>query len=136
MEYEVSQIKGNNDHVIWYNDQNSTYKNGFIGNKIHVKIMSSDDGRKSVVNLVKDLASKDLKKIDINQVDNYLSKQYQFPDPEMGLVCGDVFSLFNCPPWQIRLTEFFKLDHVKDITLPVFLDFLCKYSKCEQRLGK
>lgn len=136
MEYEVSQIKGNDDHVIWYTDQKSTYKNGFVGNKIHVKIMNEEDGRKSVVNLVKNLSSKNFNKIYIDDVSSHLLKYYQFPDPDMGLICGDVFTLFNYPPWQIRLTEFFKLDNVKYITHQVFLDLLSTYSKCEQRLGK
>lgn len=134
--YEVSQIKGKNDHVIWYTDEKSTYKNGYIGNKIHVKIINKEDGRKSVVSLVKNLAVQDFKKIDIDKINYHLLKQYQFPDPDMGLICGNVFTLFNYPPWQVRLTEFFKLNHIKDISIPVFLDLLGKFSKCEQRLGK
>lgn len=129
-------MKGKNDHVIWYSDQKTRYKNGFIGNKIYVKIITEGDGRGSVVNLIKTLTSKDLKKIDINKINEYLSKQYQFPDPDMGLICGDVFTFINYPPWQIRLTEFFHLKNIKDITLPVFLELLWRFSKCEQRLGK
>lgn len=134
--YEVSQIKGKNDHVIWYTDEKFSYKNGFIGNKIHVKVINEEDGRKSVVNFVKNCSIQDFEKIDIDKINDGLLKQYQFPDPDMGLICGNVFTLFNYPPWQIRLTEFFKLNHIKDITIPVFLNLLVKFSKCEQRLGR
>lgn len=137
LQYEVSQIKGKNDHVIWYTDRNSTYKNGFIGNKIHVKVISDEDGKKGVVNLIKKLIGlQDLNKIDVDKVDGDLSKQYQFPEPDMGLVCGDVFTFFNYPPWQVRVTEFFQINNIKDITLPMFLNLLGRFSKCEQRLGK
>lgn len=129
-------MKGRNDNIIWYSDQTSTYKNGFVGNKIYVKIITEEDGRKSVVNLIRNLTSQDFKKIDIDEVNSYLLKQYQFPDPDMGLICGNVFTLFNYPPWQLRLTEFFKINHINDITLPVFLDLLQQFNKCEQRLGK
>lgn len=129
-------MKGRNDNIIWYSDQSSTYKNGFVGNKIYVKIITEEDGKKSVVNLIRNLTSQDFKKIDIDEVNSYLLKQYQFPDPDMGLICGNVFALFNYPPWQLRLTEFFKMNHINDITLPVFLDLLQKFNKCEQRLGK
>lgn len=98
--------------------------------------MSKEDGRKSVVNLVKNLVLQDLKKIDIDTTNDYLSKDYIFPDPDMGIVSCDVFTLFNYPPWQLRLTEFFQLSYLNDITLPMFLDLLRRFSKCEQRLGK
>lgn len=136
LEYEVSLIKGKNDHVIWYNNEKSTYKNGFVGNKIHVKIITEEAGRKSVVNLIKSLALQDFKKIDVNMVNELLLKDYQFPDPDMGLIFSDVFAFFKYPPWQIRLTEFFVLNSLKEITFPVFLDFLKRYNKCQQRLGK
>lgn len=135
MQYEVSQRKGKSDHVIWYKDDKSTYKNGFVGNKIHVKFINQEDGRKSVVKLVKNLALQDFETIDIDKINVLLSKQYQFPDPDMGLICGDEFILLNYPPWQLRLTEFFKLNNIKGITLPLFLNLLGRFSKCEQRLG-
>lgn len=63
-------------------------------------------------------------------------KQYEFPEPEMGLVCGKIFSFCGYPPWQIRLTEFIKIGSLKEVTLSVFVDQLVKFGKCEQRLGK
>lgn len=102
-----------------------------------MKIITEEDGKKGVVNLIKNLIGlQDFKKIDIDRVNENLSKQYQFPDPDMGLVCGDVFTFFKYPPWQVRVTEFFLVNNFKDITLPVFLDLVGRFSKCEQRLGK
>ncbi|XP_072377764.1 dehydrodolichyl diphosphate synthase complex subunit nus1-like [Diabrotica undecimpunctata] len=66
---------------------------------------------------------------------NIILRQYEFPDPEMAIICGKKLNIYNYPSWQLRLTEFFKVNKV-NITFPVFVEKLEKYSKCEQRVGK
>uniref|UniRef100_A0A8D8YMF2 ditrans,polycis-polyprenyl diphosphate synthase [(2E,6E)-farnesyldiphosphate specific] n=1 Tax=Cacopsylla melanoneura TaxID=428564 RepID=A0A8D8YMF2_9HEMI len=58
------------------------------------------------------------------------------PDPEVGIVLGNKLSSYGLLPWNIRLTEFFKFDNYRDISVNKFNSILMKYSKCEQRLGK
>ncbi|KAG5884488.1 hypothetical protein JTB14_001283 [Gonioctena quinquepunctata] len=136
LQYEVSLYKQRDeDHIVWHSDPKILHKNGFAGRKTHVKILSEYDGKHSVVELTKRLASS-ISDVSISTINENLSKQFEFPDPDMGIVCGKVLQLFNYPPWQIRLTEFFRIDTIQGITLPVFLELLFKFSKCEQRLGK
>ncbi|KAJ3621647.1 hypothetical protein MTP99_003761 [Tenebrio molitor] len=48
----VEGMKIASDHVIWHSDPDSAPKNGYTGRKIHVKVLSRDDGRGGVVNIV------------------------------------------------------------------------------------
>lgn len=89
-----------------------------------------------MVTLARHLARTKNPDINVQTVNEDLIKYYEFPDPDMGILCGNIFSFCNYPPWQMRLTEFFRLKSCRDLSFSVFLDFLVKFSKCEQRLGK
>lgn len=125
-----------NDHVIWHSDQKILPKNGFCGRKVYVKIITQDHGRKNIVSLTKNLVSISDKSLDIDTAADNLRKSFCFPDPEMGLLCSKNFCFYNYPPWEIRVTEFFRIKSVHNITFSNFLELLCNYSKREQRLGK
>lgn len=131
----VDSIKVPNDHIIWHSQVGTLHKNGFAGRKIHVKILTEEDGRDSIVNLTKTLVLNKEKDISIEKINDSLQKQYEFPDPDMGLVSGRRVHILNYPPWQLRLTEFFTVNSMSNITFSTFLQNLERFSKCEQRVG-
>ncbi|CAG9857019.1 unnamed protein product [Phyllotreta striolata] len=132
----VESQKHSTDHIVWHRTA-GTYKNGFVGRKIHVKILTEEDGRENIVNLTKELAvDRDRANgISIESINGWLLERFEFPDPDMGLVCGGRLHILNYPPWQLRLTEFFRLNDLSNITFSSFLDYLEMFSKCEQRVG-
>ncbi|XP_056635194.1 uncharacterized protein LOC130444169 [Diorhabda sublineata] len=132
----VNFNKLDNCNIIWHTQSGMQHKNGFTGHKIHVKILTEEDGRQCIVKLIRTFALS--KEIDINTeiISDYLLKQYEFPDPDMALIFSKKFNISKYPPWQLRLTEFFKVDAIKNVNFSIFLKNLEKYSKCEQRVGK
>lgn len=123
-------------HVIWHGESQK-YKNGYIGRKIHVKILTESDGRANIVNVSKVLASCDMiQPINIDCISRHLREQFEFPDPDIGVYCGKIFSLYAYPPWQMRVTEFLGVRTHHSLTSKCFVELLRRYSKCEQRLGK
>nr|XP_023029465.1 dehydrodolichyl diphosphate synthase complex subunit Nus1 [Leptinotarsa decemlineata] len=137
LQYEVSLYRHKDHHIVWHSNPKTVHKNGFVGKTTHVKILTDFEGKGSVVNLTKQIVSS-RSKVDISvcSVNETLLKLFEFPDPDMGIVCGKTFRFFNYPPWQIRLTEFFRLETIRGIRFPQFSKLLRKFSKCEQRLGK
>lgn len=151
-------------HIIWHSNHNFKHKNGHTGNKIHVKIYTEKDGRFSVAQLIQKLArgsnihedvdktnvnanqlnvnvdkrdiNMDKMDISIDKIDKLLSVNYEFPDPDMGLYFGNSFFLNGYPPWQLRVTEFFNIKSYRNMNFKTFINLMCKYSKCDQRLGK
>lgn len=123
--------------MIWHNNPGSIYKNGFVGRKIHIKILSRDSGKISVVKLAKELCTNpEIQNYSIEFVDRALQKDFEFPDPDLGLNCGTYLNLFDYPPWQIRVTEFLSIKSHCRLRYRTFLELLFVYGKCEQRLGK
>ncbi|XP_030765995.1 dehydrodolichyl diphosphate synthase complex subunit nus1 [Sitophilus oryzae] len=136
LEKELNGKLKPDDHVIWHNSSDITYRNGFSGRKVHVKILKQEDGRASVVNLTKSLSSTvRTKDISVEDIDRGLFKYFQFPDPELGLVCGKSLNFCAYPPWQMRLTEFLCIKSHYRLSYRTFLEQLYRYSKCEQRKG-
>ncbi|XP_044261987.1 dehydrodolichyl diphosphate synthase complex subunit Nus1 isoform X2 [Tribolium madens] len=130
----VEEKRHESDHVIWHSTPDFVHKNGFTGRKIHVKLLESKDGRETIANLTKTLIS--AANIDLLQFENGLKRQFEFPDPDLGVCCGKTFSLYGYPPWQIRVTEFLTLKTHHNITFETFLHLLYRFNKCEQRYGK
>lgn len=126
------------DHIIWHSAHTNSYKNGFVGRKIHLKVLSSFDGKQQFADVCKSLSHRDidLETININYLDNCLREHYEFPDPDLAIYCGKTFSLYDYPPWQISVTEFLNIKSHHNIHHVHFIDILSRYSKCEQRLGK
>lgn len=134
---EVNKLKDNKVHVIWHSNHNSKHKNGHTGSKIHVKIFTEKDGRESVAQTTQRFAKHHSKEdITIDRIDKLLSVNYEFPDPDMGIYSGNSFFLYGYPPWQIRITEFFNLKTYHNIDFKTFDNLMCKYAKCDRRLGK
>lgn len=101
-----------------------------------MKIITEEDGKKSVVDLTKAFSITKNREFSVESISEGLRKSYEFPDPDLGLVCGKTLSCYNYPPWQMRVTEFFTIKSLHNITLSSFAEELMKYSKCEQRFGK
>lgn len=132
----VEKTLGKNYSVIWHNSLH-VHKNGVTGRKIHAKVYTQENGRDSVVHLAKRLSlSTKVEDINIQYMDNCLRKDYEFPDPDLGIYCGKMFSLFGCPPWQVRVTEFLNIRSHHNVSVYSFIELLKRYNKCEQRLGK
>ncbi|EEZ97509.1 dehydrodolichyl diphosphate synthase complex subunit Nus1 [Tribolium castaneum] len=130
----VEEKKNEEDHVIWHSRPDFVHKNGYKGRKIHVKLLGEEDGRGTIANVTKTLAS--AANSDLLQFETELLKQFEFPDPDLGVCCGKTFSLYGYPPWQIRVTEFLTLQTHHNITLETFIHLLYRFNKCEQRYGK
>lgn len=133
LEKEVSKKIAENDHIVWHNTPGSTYKNGFIGRKIHIKLLSKCNGKPNIALVARNLCDS---KLTSDSLDQELHRDYDFPDPDLGLCCGGVLSFFDYPPWQIRVTEFLRLKTHHRLRYSEFLEKLYVFGKCEQRFGK
>ncbi|KAJ9592655.1 hypothetical protein L9F63_015670 [Diploptera punctata] len=118
-------------------------KNGFKATKkICINIFSLSDGKGSIVELTKSLGQSvlagHLKTSDIDQelIDKKLLSEFNIPDPELALYCGDTCSTYGFLPWQIRVTEFLHMSTHHKIKMKDFIHILEKYGKCVQRFGK
>ncbi|XP_044739218.1 dehydrodolichyl diphosphate synthase complex subunit nus1 [Chrysoperla carnea] len=121
--------------------------------KFHINILSHTNGGKhSLVNTIKKLStsyynnrggetgnhppspSSDM--IDIEYLNNYINSDFKLPEPDLGIVCGNILCLYGILPWHIRTTEFIQLETHVNIHIDTFLQILYKYAKSEQRYGK
>ncbi|KAK5650102.1 hypothetical protein RI129_001131 [Pyrocoelia pectoralis] len=130
----VEEVKRDNVHVVWLNK--NRYKNGFVGKKIYVRTLSLADGRENIANVAKKFCADNVKNIDIETIDRNLKEKYVFPDPDLCLYCGKIFSLYGYPPWEIRLTEFISIETHHSISPRKFVNALYRYSKTEMRQGR
>lgn len=135
-EEEVRKRTGNLQ-IVWHKDRVAP-KNGFSNFALHVKVLSEDDGKKSIVNLSRKLSKSDkIEDCTIEDIDKHLQEDFQFPEPDLALHCGRFsLKLNNYSPWHLRLTEFLPIGSVKDITFSTFQACLNRFSKCQQRVGK
>ncbi|KAL0276535.1 UNVERIFIED_CONTAM: hypothetical protein PYX00_004090 [Menopon gallinae] len=120
--------------------RNGCKKNGFK-RKIHVNILSIEDGKPLFVKLVKNLwgkaLSSEINAVDINErlIDEEMHNMIGFIDPELAIICGRVQSTFGFLPWHIRLTEFLQIPTIENINVSEFTSILKRYSMCNQRFG-
>ncbi|KAF5303505.1 hypothetical protein FQR65_LT08204 [Abscondita terminalis] len=131
----IDAKKGPDVHVIWYNGENS-YKNGFVGKKVHLRTFSLSDSRSTIVDTAKTLCKSNIATINLEIVNSNLKERFVFPDPELCLYCGNIFTLYGYPPWEVRLTEFIAIGSHQNINPTTFIRALYRFSKIEMRLGK
>lgn len=112
-------------------------ENGKFHVAIHLRIISPY-GRQSLVRLTQDLCQSQQAEDEytIESIDQKLRAEFEFPDPDLGLSCGNFLSLRHYPPWQIRVTEFLSIKTHHKITYRQFLEQLVIFASCEQRLGR
>lgn len=107
--------------------------------KLH--LISAQDGRESIVDLTRTLASMSQKgklsprDISIELVDTELSEGIM-PEPDLLILFSPHPELDSYPPWQIRLTEIFCLRDNESFGYQVFLKALKRYSRAQMRHGK
>ncbi|XP_060525427.1 dehydrodolichyl diphosphate synthase complex subunit Nus1-like [Cylas formicarius] len=133
---EVEKIKPEGSHIIWHTNSSSSLKNGFTGNKIHVKILTEEDGKLGLVNFTKNLVTKNREDLSTESLICSIHKYFAFPEPEVALYCDQTILLRNYPPWQTRITEFFSVKTHHNISYKTFFETLSLYNKTEQRCGK
>lgn len=107
--------------------------------KLH--LISSQDGRDSVVDLTRTLADMSQRgklsprDISIDLIDAELSEGIM-PEPDLLIVFTPYINLAGYPPWQIRLTEIFCLQDNESFGYQVFLKALRKFAGAQMRRGK
>ncbi|XP_066138748.1 dehydrodolichyl diphosphate synthase complex subunit Nus1-like [Euwallacea fornicatus] len=138
LEETITKALPPNNHVIWHNSPNSIYKNGFIGQKIHVKLLSRESGKQALAQVTRNLCKSTINHSDISieSLGKALQKDFEFPDPDLAISFGEYLNLQGYPPWQIRVTEFLSIKSHRQLRYRTFLEQLYVYGKCEQRFGK
>lgn len=124
-------------------DSQSKYENGkILPKQFCVQLLSEADGREDVAiatkSILSDIKKRRIKKDDItvDKISSYLRGMNGLPDPDLIVQFGKTLSLEGYPPWQTRLSEIVHIDSHKHVTYGEFYDVLCKFSRCQQRLGK
>ena len=107
----------------------------------NMKINAYDcyDGKDAICNLTKDLCLRGVKNCELTAdlVDLELKQMLDIDhDPELGIIFGSMMCLYGFLPWQIRLTEFFRLRTHKSLCVQRFFEMFTKFEKCQQRFGK
>lgn len=109
----------------------------------HLKVLliSSEDGRDSLVDLTKTLtemsqrsklSSKD---ISVDLVDAEVSESVM-GEPELLVLFSPSVELSGYPPWQVRLTEIFHVQDNQGVGYQVFLRALYNYANAQMRFGR
>lgn len=114
------------------------YKNG-VQHSMSLNILDPRRSKFQMSEVCKHIAQRGepTQQLNINSIDKIITESEQYvSDPELGLFFDDVCCTYGLLPWQIRLTEFFKIDFYSAIHVTHFLDALYSYSKIEQRFGK
>lgn len=118
------------------------YKNGSVGKEFpHVMLLDMSDGKAGIVRVAQQLCKKALAKeikpseVDLELVHKFVINEVGVPEPELGLYCGDICSLYGFLPWHSRITEFLPLNSHHNVSVRTFMSLLRRYNKCEQRIG-
>lgn len=107
-----------------------------------LKVLSPEDGKADIVRAAQNfcqLVAQQQRKytdLDVNVLNNLLSSNKGFPDPDLILKFGPVDSTLGFLPWHIRLTEIISLPSHLNISYEDFFSALHHYAACEQRWGK
>ena len=133
-------VKIPHSNKIYYNyeDENDGTSNKVA---IEVSLLSSRDGRETIVDLTKTMAelcaANELKVSDITMdlVDSELT-QLVGPEPDLLLYFGPSLDLQGFPPWHIRLTEFYWEPDNNTVAYSIFIRGLKNYAGAKMNVGK
>jgi dehydrodolichyl diphosphate syntase complex subunit NUS1 len=108
---------------------------------LSILLLSSSDGRSTLVDLTKTLAEMvQYGKIvpqDITQdLINEQISQSIMDEPDLLLLFGPNVILQGYPPWQLRLTEIFHVQDNGAVEYQAFLRALYSYAKAQMRFGR
>lgn len=120
-------------------DEDDEYKS--LAPDIEVSLLSSNDGKPTIVELTKTMADLAYKKemspkdVTVQLIDNELTELIG-AEPDLIILFTPVLDLQGYPPWHIRLSEFYWEPDNEDVTYAIFLRALQKYSTCKINVGK
>lgn len=103
---------------------------------MHVKTLSSEDGRQNIVEATKDIVSAGATKIKTDTLSELFRKDFKFPNPDFGIICCSTFCADGYPPWEMRFTEFHKIKTHYNLTVSNFIDILYRFNNSAQNYGK
>ena len=109
--------------------------------RLQLHLISSQDGRDSMVDLTRTLAEMSQKgklspkDISMELIDAELSEGIM-SEPDLLILFSPYVELEGYPPWQIRLTEIFCLQDNETFGYQVFLKALRRFSVAQMRKGK
>jgi dehydrodolichyl diphosphate syntase complex subunit NUS1 len=108
---------------------------------LSILLLSSEDGRDSLVDLTKTLAEMSQRSkitsndISIDLVDAEISESVM-GEPDLLVLFGPTVELSGYPPWQLRLTEIFHVQDNAGVGYQVFLRALYNYANAQMRFGR
>lgn len=108
---------------------------------LRLHLISSQDGRESLVDLTRTLAEMSQKgklspqDISLELIDAELSEGIM-SEPDLLILFSPNVELSGYPPWQIRLTEIFCLKDNETFGYQVFLKALRNFANAQMRKGK
>ncbi|KAI9743516.1 MAG: hypothetical protein M1818_002829 [Claussenomyces sp. TS43310] len=119
----------------------TSHNSGFASSHISVLLLSSEDGRDSIVDLTKTLTEMSQRSklsagdISIDLVDAELSESVT-SEPDLLILFSPTVELSGYPPWQVRLTEIFYVQDNQGVGYQVFLRALHKFAHAQMRFGR
>lgn len=108
---------------------------------LSILLLSSEDGRDSLVDLTKTLAEMTQRSkissedISIDLVDAEISESVM-GEPDLLVLFGPNVELSGYPPWQLRLTEIFHVQDNHGVGYQVFLRALYNFANAQMRFGR
>ena len=108
---------------------------------LSILLLSSEDGRSTLVDLTKTLAEMSQHQkllpsdISLDLIDAEISDSVM-SEPELLLLFGPYVNLQGYPPWQLRLTEIFHVQDNTGVEYQVLLRALHNYAKAQMRFGR
>jgi dehydrodolichyl diphosphate syntase complex subunit NUS1 len=108
---------------------------------LSILLISSEDGRDSLVDLTKTLAEMSQrsklssKDISMDLVDAEISESVM-GEPELLILFSPSVELAGYPPWQVRLTEIFHVQDNQGVGYQVFLRALYNFANAQMRFGR
>ena len=108
---------------------------------LSVLLLSSEDGRDSLVDLTKTLAEMSQRSklssndISVDLVDAEISESVM-GEPDLLVLFSPIVELSGYPPWQVRLTEIYHVQDNEGVGYQVFLRALYNYANAQMRMGR
>lgn len=108
---------------------------------LSILLLSSEDGRDSLVDLTKTLAEMAQRAkissndISVDLVDAEISESV-IGEPDLLVLFSPTAELSGYPPWQLRLTEIFHVQDNQGVGYQVFLRALYNYANAQMRFGR
>ncbi|TVY41742.1 Dehydrodolichyl diphosphate synthase complex subunit [Lachnellula occidentalis] len=114
---------------------------GASSKTLSILLLSSEDGRDSLVDLTKTLAEMaqrsklSSKDISPDLIDAELSESVM-GEPELLILFSPSVELSGYPPWQVRLTEIYHVQDNQGVGYQVFLRALYNFADAQMRFGR